>query len=75
MMTHKEQILDSLLDGPASTHELSMRLDTPEASIRRNIQELRAEGHYIEYVQGLATLVAGAVGADGVAGGARGYRH
>jgi biotin operon repressor len=69
MMTRREQILDTLEFGPASTAALAGILNAPEASVRRNIQELRAEGHYIEYGGGRARLVSSAPAAKGVSGG------
>jgi len=43
----KDDILSYLQDGPITSYSLASRLDAPEASIRRLIQRLRAEGHTI----------------------------
>jgi biotin operon repressor len=43
----KYAILAILRSGPVSVYSLASRLDAPEASIRRSIQELRADGYGI----------------------------
>ena len=69
MSTRRQQILDILRKGSTQTGLIADILGAPEPSVRRDIQTLRAEGHYIEYVDGYATL-RDAPAAAGVSGGA-----
>lgn len=53
--TSREHTLDLLRHNSfagITTHRMSHLQDQPEASIRRNIQELRAEGHDIVWGNG-----------------------
>lgn len=49
-------IVGILRDGSATTQTMAQTLDAPEASVRRNIQELRREGYHISSWQGLWAL-------------------
>jgi biotin operon repressor len=44
-----DTILSILTSGSATVYTLASMLDCPEASIRRSIQQLRAEGHNIAF--------------------------
>ncbi len=48
-MTRKDRILNALKTGDESASNLARICDCPQASIRRTIQELRAEGHNIAF--------------------------
>lgn len=50
--TRNERIVSLTSTGWLSMNTLSRLLDCPEASIRRSIQELRAEGYYLVLNQG-----------------------
>lgn len=47
--SRKDTILQLLRHAPATAAFLGWELNAPDASVRRNIQELRAEGHNIVY--------------------------
>ena len=44
-----DTILSTLQSGSATVYTLASLLDCPEASIRRDIQKLRAESHNIAF--------------------------
>ena len=48
-INRKAYILSELQCGPATAYRLAQRLDCPEASVRRSIQQLRADGHNISF--------------------------
>lgn len=48
-MSRRAQILSLLQSGRSTTSTLSYLLDAPEPSIRRDIQQLRREGHNISF--------------------------
>lgn len=50
--TRNERIVSLTSTGWLSMNTLSRILDCPDASIRRSIQELRAEGYYLVLDQG-----------------------
>ena len=45
--TRNERLLSLISNGELSMETLSRIFDCPEASIRRSIQKLRADGYYI----------------------------
>jgi len=49
-MSRNQRILELLTIGPQMSEALARALDCPEASIRRNVQELRKQGHRINAV-------------------------
>ena len=44
-----DMILNTLMSGSATVYTLASLLDCPEASIRRDVQKLRSEGHNIAF--------------------------
>jgi len=49
-MSRNQRILELLTTGPKMGEALARELDCPEASIRRNVQELRKQGYRINAV-------------------------
>jgi predicted DNA-binding transcriptional regulator YafY len=49
-----QALLAALAQGEQSTYALALLTDSPEASVRRDIQQLRAAGYRISYSEGQA---------------------
>lgn len=61
LSTRQTTILNNLQSGPYTAYSLANLVNAPEASVRRDIQALRAAGHNIADArdnQGLYRLVA-----------------